>query len=262
VGWVRFRQSRMVQGKLLYLTVSETAAQWFVSFTVECPVPEPLKNTSTVGVDVGIKSTAVLSDGTTFPARKHLASSMWALQRAQKDLSRKQRGSMNRGKAAKLVAKLHAKVARQRRDWHCKIAAHIAKNHGVVVLETLDVDSMKNRLGRGFNRSLADAAMAGLQERIRWAVTRRGGRVKEVSQWIPTSKSCSRCGAKQDMSLAQRTFSCVACGFVGDRDYNAARNIRTAGLAGLACGGLALASPEKQEARGGRSFERSIAAVG
>lgn len=237
IGVVRLKERGYlpVGERITSATVSERSGRWFVSVrTKEEPV-RPL-GAEVIGVDVGLKSLAVLSDGTTFESPKALRKSEDRLKRLQRSVSRKKKGSKNRKKAVSILARQHYRVACVRNDAIHKCSNAIAKRAHTVVIEALNVAGMlKNHC---LARAISDAGMAELHRQITYKMEWAGGTVIQADRWYPSSKTCSTCGiVKADLTLADRTFRCE-CGFECDRDHNAAINLRNlaASFAVTACG--------------------------
>ena len=223
---------RRVDGaRLVRITVSRRAGRWYASLTVE---REPSVTTApkcgAVGVDLGVKSLATLSDGTVIPNPRALNTGLRALRKAQQALSRKVVGSARREKAKKHAARLHARVADVRADAMNKATTMIARNYSTVCIEDLHVAGMvKNR---HLARSVADAALGEFRRQLEYKTARSGAALRVVDRWYPSSKTCSNCGTvKAKLSLSERVFNCDACGLSMGRDVNAAINIRVAGSA-------------------------------
>jgi len=225
IGWLRLKEHGYfpTDVEIKSATVSERAGRWFVSIQTDEPHVRPL-GTETLGVDVGIKSLAVLSDGTVFENPRALKRSERRLRLLQKSLSRKKKGSENSKKAKTALAKQHYKVACQRNDALHKVSDAIAKRAETVVLETLNVAGMaKNHC---LAKALADASPGSLHRMITYKMWMAGGTVVKADRWFPSSKRCSACGVvKKELTLGERTFICEACGFEADRDHNAAINL-------------------------------------
>jgi putative transposase len=224
LGWVRMTEELRFQGKLMSATIKQRAGMWFVSISVETEVPESDSQVSgAVGVDLGIKTLATLSDGTVFENPKTCYKYDKALRRAQKSLSRKRKGSRNRAKARLKVAKLHYRIGCVVDDYIHKMTRYIADNYRTVVLEDLNVKGMQK------NRHLSKAVSRANFHKIRQFLSYKCRGVKIIDRWFPSSKTCSSCGRQQDMPLHRRVFRCE-CGMVLPRDYNAAINILGQGL--------------------------------
>lgn len=223
--------------KILSATVSECAGRWFVSVQVIAEVSTPTPATGEpLGVDLGIKDLAVCSDGTP-PIKnpKALRTHLNKLKRAYRRLSRRKKGSRNRDKARKLLARKHYRIACIRRNALHKATATITaktKPDGmrprVIVLEDLAVANMvKNRK---LSRAISDVGMGEFRRQIEYKTIWNGERLLIADRFYPSTKRCSRCGhVKKTMSLAERVYVCdnEACGLVIDRDFNAAVNLAT-----------------------------------
>ena len=234
--------SRRVDGaKVLRMSVSKRGGRWQASLTVEradLPIPSPPKGGS-VGIDLGVKELATLSDGTVVHNPRALDSNLKRLRRAQKDLSRKAKGSNRRHRARTKVSHLHARVADLRHDMLDKTTTMLARTYSDISIEDLNVAGMvKNH---GLAQSIQDAAFAEFRRQLEYKTARTGARLHVIDRWYPSSKTCSNCGTvKAKLSLSERVYHCEECGLVIDRDLNAAINIQVAGSA-----------PETLNARGG-----------
>lgn len=234
--------SKRVNGaKVLRMSVSKRGGRWQASLTVEradLPVPSPPKGGS-VGIDLGVKELATLSDGTVVHNPRALDSNLKRLRRAQKDLSRKAKGSNRRHRARTKVSHLHARVANLRHDMLDKTTTMLARTYADISIEDLNVAGMvkNHRLAR----VVEDAAFAEFRRQLEYKTARTGARLHVIDRWYPSSKTCSNCGTvKAKLSLSERVYHCEKCGLVIDRDLNAAINIQVAGSA-----------PETSNARGG-----------
>ena len=223
---------RRVNGAhLVRVSVSRRAGCWYASLTVERePTAKPAPKGGAVGVDLGVKNLATLSDGTVIPNPRALGTRLKALRKAQQALSRKVKGSARREKAKGRVARLHARVADVRADAMNKATTMIAGSYSVVCVEGLNVAGMvKNH---HLARSLSDAALGEFRRQLEYKTARSGAVLRVVDRWFASSKTCSNCGAvKAKLSLSERMFHCDTCGLSIDRDLNASINIRVAGSA-------------------------------
>src|SRR5436305_3782001 len=218
--------------KILSATVSEQAGRWFVSVQLEEEQTGPTLATGTaIGVDLGIKTLATLSDGSVIENPKALRSNLKKLKRLSRRHSRKQKGSRNRRKTTRKLARLHARIATIRSDALHKATSMIGaktkpdqERPSVIVIEDLNVSGMlKNRK---LSRAIADVGFAEFRRQITYKAKQAGSLIHVVSRWEPSSKRCSCCGwIVQDQTLNDRVFVCHECGYVADRDYNAARNL-------------------------------------
>ena len=222
---------RVDRARLVRITVSRRAGRWYASLTVERePTVTTVPKGGAVGVDLGVKNLATLSDGTVVPNPRALNVRSKALRKAQQAMSRKVKGSARRERAKERVARLHARVADVRADAIHKATAMIASKYSVVCVEDLNVAGMvKNH---HLARSVSDAALGEFRRQLDYKTARSGAVLRVVGRWFPSSKTCSNCGTvKAKLSLSERTFNCDACGLSMDRDLNAAINIQVAGSA-------------------------------
>ncbi len=224
------------KASILSATISREADRFYVSLTceVERPDPKPKEVRSeddVVGVDLGLSSFAVLSDGTRIEAPKPLAKKLKLLKRRSKQLSRKEKGSNNSKKAALRLARLHRKVKNLRRDFLHQRTTWLARTKPVIVVEDLNVRG----LSRGWlSRSVADVGWGTFLRMLEYKAKWHGATLIVAPQSLPSTRLCSRCGHLHGkMPLSQRVFRCEACGLEIDRDLNAALNLKAYGLAHL-----------------------------
>ena len=211
---------------ILSATVSEQAGHWYVSVLVEQEQAVAVNRGPVVGVDLGIKTLATLSDGTSEPNPRHLRSCLKTLKRLQRAVARKQKWSRNRHKAAQRLGKLHRTVANQRTNTLHHLTSRLAKTKAVVVIEDLNVAGMlKNH---HLAQAIADVGWGEFHRQLTYKAAWYGCQVVIVSRWEPSSKTCSGCGwVDEDLDLGDRVFRCQnpACGLALDRDLNAAINL-------------------------------------
>jgi putative transposase len=220
---------RIDQGtaRILAATISRTANRWYVSFT--CEVARDLSASNgrgtVVGVDVGLRHLAVLSDGSPPVPNPHaLAGSLRQIRRLNRELARRESGSRRRGRTKRRLSRIHARAANLRRDALHKLTTRLATEYGTVVVEQLNVAGMLRN--RRLARALADSGMAELRRQLTYKTTWYGSRLVVADRFYPSSKTCSTCGwVKAKLTLAERTFHCQTCGLQIDRDLNAARNL-------------------------------------
>jgi putative transposase len=212
----------------------DPAGRWFVTFHAELPdlVPLPASGQA-VGIDLGLKDFAVLSDGQRIPHPRHMDRHEQRLKRFQRRLARCQKGSANRKKAARKVARAHARVTDARCDFLHKASTDLVRRFDVLAIEDLAVASMVR------NRSLASAisrtGWAEFRRQLEYKAQRYGRTVLVADRWFPSSKTCSACEfLLASLDLGTRRWACPKCGTRHDRDINAAKNILAAGLAAVA----------------------------
>ena len=239
IGLVRLKEYGYIPvGSYGQATISEQAGHWFVSVIAEFSTEKPVLTGDVIGIDVGIKTLATCSDGTTFDNPKALNAKTKRLRRWQRRLSRRQKGSQNRKKAKMQVAKIHKQVADTRRDAHNKTCRSIVnKAPSVIVIEDLNVKGMfKNHK---LARALSDASFGQFERILTYMTEDAGIEIVKTGRFFASSKTCACCGwKKEDLKLSERTFVCVDCGHTMDRDLNAAMNLKnTVSSTGIyACG--------------------------
>jgi putative transposase len=210
--------------KILSATVSEHAGRWFVSVQCEQEITDPQpKQKNIVGVDLGIKTLATVSDGTKYENPKALRSRLKKLKRLSKAVSRKVKGSSNRKKAARHLAKLHYKISNIRKDTLNKMTTHLTKTKSCIGIEDLNVSGMmKNHC---LAQSIADLGLGEWRRQLEYKGKLYGCGIALADRFFPSSKLCHICGCiKDDLTLADRTWVCV-CGAKHDRDFNASKNL-------------------------------------
>ncbi|MFI2348323.1 RNA-guided endonuclease InsQ/TnpB family protein [Streptomyces sp. NPDC019443] len=218
------------------VTVSQdSAGRWFVSMLCEDPGVQPLPATDTaVGIDAGIATLVTLSTGEKIANPRHERKDRARLVKAQRVLAKKEKGSANRAKARRKVAKVHARIADRRRDFLHKLTTRLVRENQTIVVEDLTVRNMvKNHT---LARAISDAAWTDMRSMLEYKCAWYGRNLVAIDRWFPSSKLCSECGTIRDtLPLNVRTWTCD-CGTVHDRDVNAAKNILAAGLAVTVCG--------------------------
>ena len=224
--------ARVGDDRVLRMTISQHAGRWYASLTVERedkPAVRAPKG-GAVGVDLGIKTLAALSDGTIIENPRHLKKSERKLKRAQKSLSRKMSGSNRRGKAKARVARTYAHISNQRQDSLHKLTTYLASKYSEISIEDLNVLGMTKN--HALAKSVMDASFGEFRRQLEYKTAKTGAKLHVIDRWYPSSKTCSRCGrVKAKLSLSERTYECDGCGLTIDRDLNAAINIRVAGSA-------------------------------
>lgn len=226
------------------VTVSlDASGRWHVVLLTETKVERLPQSDSAVGVDLGVSDLAVLSTGEKVKAPRYSSAEANRLARAQRSAARKQPGSANRAKANRKVARIHAGIADRRRDHLHKLSTRLIRENQTVVLEDLSVAAMSRHGGaykKGLNRAIADASMAELRSMIEYKAQWYGREVITIDRYFPSTRMCSACagltGPSGFQGLSVRQWECSGCGATHDRDVNAAKNIKAAGLAASVCG--------------------------
>jgi putative transposase len=234
--------------RILFATVSRHGSRWHVSLNVSAPDLHSERRhprspgrerDDWVGIDRGlavfaVAATADRDEVGRFHAPKPLTRRLPQLRRASRALSRTAQGSRNRVKAARRLSREHVRIVNQRRSFLHETSTQLAKTHGMLVIEDLNVAGLMRNVRLG--RAIGDAAWAEFGRQLRYKSTWLGGELVVCDRWFPSTRTCSRCGTVgRPMPLGQRTFGCNACGLVADRDRNAAANLaawgRTTGAA-------------------------------
>lgn len=218
------------------VTISkDSAGRYFVSILCLDEVALKPVVEKQIGLDLGITSFAITSAGSKYDSPKSLKNNLSKLAKLQRRLSKKKKGSNNRNKARLKVAKLHAKIADTRKDFLHKLSTKIVNENQVIAIESLAVSNMMKN--SKLSRAIADASWSEFVRQLEYKSNWYGRTLIGIDKWYPSSKRCNCCGfVSEKMPLNVRSWTCPECNSRHDRDINAAKNILTAGLAGLACG--------------------------
>ena len=232
IGRVAMVEDLRFSGSIREVTVNRTAGTWFASFCLEDgqSVP-PVKDGPTVGVDVGVGTLAVCSDGLKVENPKALRTALRRLRQVDKAIARsrtthgRNNQSNRRDRLYDKRRRIHARIVNVRNDAHHKATTAIAKCAGRVVVETLNVSGMLRN--RRVARSIADAGMSGFLAKLEYKCAWYGAEFVKADRWFPSSKLCAHCGWHHgDLNLADRQWWCGNCGALNDRDGNAADNLK------------------------------------
>ena len=230
---------RRFKGTVKTVTISMTpSGRYFASVLVDTSMQEmkpsePMRDT-TVGIDLGIKSLAVCSDGRTFDNPKNLQRSLDLLKLLQKRLSRKQKGSANRNKARIRVARLQEHIANSRKDSLHKITHALTHDSQVrtICMEDLNVKGMQRN--HHLAQAVGDASFGMFLTLLEYKCSWYGVNLIKIDRFAPSSKTCGKCGhVYKGLNLSERSWTCPECGTHHDRDFNAACNIKEFGLKAL-----------------------------
>jgi putative transposase len=222
IGEVNIKLHREIEGIVKTCTIKRDVDRWYACFVVELPDAVRVTPKTAVGVDVGVTHLAALSTGETFENPKHLRRAEKKLAREQRRLSRKKKGSRNRGKQRLRVARAHRNVRNQRLDFMHKLSRRLVDAYDLIAFEDLRVGNMLQN--HHMTRSISDASWSMLQWCTAYKAEEAGKAVAFVAP-NGTSQECSSCGAIVEKDLAVRTHRCPICGLALDRDVNAAINI-------------------------------------
>jgi putative transposase len=251
---------RQFEGEIKTSTISKTpSGKYFISILVKLnddnPKKVPIDENQAVGIDLGIKTFATLSDGTEIQNPKNLKKSMKRLKRLQRDVSRKQKESNNRKESVKLLAIQHEKVSNRRKDFLHKTSKFLIDNYNTICLETLPAKNMMKN--HKLAQALSDIAIGTFNSYIDYKAEWYGKNVLRIGKFEPSSKMCECGNIYRDLKLSDRVWKCPSCGRINQRDLLAANNIKkfafcknnTAGAVGIyACGDMNLVTDSAQEA--------------
>jgi putative transposase len=220
----------------------EADGRWYVTFAADACEPEPVPEAGrSVGIDLGVTSFAVTSDGERIANPRHLERRARNLARYQRRLARCQRGSANRAKAKAKVARAHRKVRNARADFLHRTTTRLVRGNDLIAIEDLNVSCMVRN--RRLARAISDCGWGEFRRQLAYKCQRAGRRLIVIDRWYPSTKTCSACGfLLAELPLQVRAWRCPSCRARHDRDLNAAKNILAAGLAaaralpGDACG--------------------------
>ena len=235
IGKVKWIRHRKWEGSPKFLTVSRDGKQWYCSITCEVKLPDKqLSDIETckeniVGIDVGLKEFATLSDNTVIPNPRHLNKHLNKLKREQRWLSRKTKGSNNRIKQIEKVQVVHRKVRNTRKDFLHKITSNMIAKYSGVVLEDLNIRGMMKN--SKLARHISDVGWYEFSRQLEYKSLWNAKHYIKIDRWYASSKICNECGSKKvDLKLNDRIYVCEDCGNIVDRDFNASKNILAEGL--------------------------------
>ena len=231
---IKCKVSRIFEGKIKSATVSKSkTGKYFISILVETGKDEPTKNDVTlensIGIDVGLKTFLVTSDGEIIENPRHLNKYLSRIKVLQKRLRNKKKGSNNLRKEYLKISKLYEKVSNQRKDFLHKLTTKIVhESQGAIIVEDLNIEGMlKNKK---LSKAISDVSWAEFYRQLEYKCSWYRRTFTKVDRWFPSSKICNSCNYKNtDLELKDREWECK-CGLILDRDLNAAKNILNEGL--------------------------------
>jgi len=217
-------------GKITGFTISkDNLGEYWISITSKIEIKTKTKTGKKCGIDLGIKDFVICDDGTKFKNKKFFKQSQDKLAKEQRKLSKKKIGSRNRNKQRIKVAKVHKKIRNQRNNYNHEVSAQLVNIYDFIGLESLQVQQMMQN--RGLSKSIQDVSWFDFITKLKYKMAEKQGLVVQIDKWFPSTKTCSSCGnVKKEIGLDERTYTCHECGFVLDRDVNAAKNILAASM--------------------------------
>jgi putative transposase len=246
IGWISFIKHQPIEGKPLTLIINQDGEQWFVSISCELNIKMKekidLDKANIVGIDLGIKTFATLSDNTKIENPRTLKKHLKKLKREQRILSKRKfvekeihgktikTSSNNRTKQRIKVQKIHRKVRNIRTDFLHKTTHHLITKYDGFSLETLDIKKLMEEGNKNLNRSISDVSWYDFCSILEYKSNWNAKHFVKVGQYFSSTKKCSQCGNLIFMELKERTYNCHKCGNCMDRDYNASLNILNEGL--------------------------------
>jgi len=265
LGWIKFKKHRKIEGISKFVTIKQEGNQWYVSVSCEINIKErEIKKDNIIGIDLGIKTFAVFSDGNEVANPKHLEKHERNIKIKQRRLNNKTKWSNGYNKQKGKVQKAHRKVKNVRNDFLHKTTHHMINKYDGFILEKLDIRGMlqdnKKKHKKTQNKNTSDVSWFEFKRILGYKSLWNFKYFEEIDQYEPSTKTCSNCGNVKPMTLANRTYICPICGLVMDRDYNASLNIiqmsklnktlittASVGTGKNACGGSSLEDSMKQE---------------
>ena len=246
IGWVRFRKSRGMEGDIKQTTISREGDHWYVSFSTERevldPIPVAIKEEKAVGIDMGLKTFATMATGTKnraiyVPNPRFLTQHLPRLRILARRLSKKVTFSKNWLKAKRQLAKLHTRIRHARKDFAHKLSTTIVKSHDIICVEGLNIANLLEKGTKQLSRSIADASWRLFLRCLEYKAKEQGKHFVETGKYFPSTQTCSQCGARKSMELSDREYRCPNCSVIIERDLNSAILEKAAGLSVLkACG--------------------------
>lgn len=231
IGNIRIKMHRSVEGEIKTCTLRRNASgDWDVSLSCEVNVEPQAPRQESVGIDVGLTHFAVFSDGKKISNPRFFRKGQKDLAKAQKSLSKMDKGSKERRKKGKAVAKIHEKISNQRKDFCHKESKKIIDQYQYICVEDLDIKKMVE--GSYLAKSIMDASWNQFRQFLTYKAA-EAGRKLGLANPAYTTQTCSQCGHREKKELWDRTHCCLACGYSANRDYNAAQNILALGIDGL-----------------------------
>lgn len=234
LGWVKYRDKQMPQGKILNATISqEPSGKYYCSLCcTDVQIKQLPKTNNQVGIDLGIKEFAITSNGVKYNNPKYLKQSLNKLASLQRSLSRKTRGGKNWNKARIKVARQYERITNQRRDFLQKLTTELIQENDVICLEDLNVSAMMQNNKKDMARNISDVSWYDFGRQLQYKANWHGRKIIKIDRYYASSQICNCCGYKNisTKDLSVRSWTCPKCNTEHDRDINSAINILNEGL--------------------------------
>jgi putative transposase len=227
---IKLNLHRKIEGVILFATISKSPTdKYYVSITCKIEYKPFEKTGESVGIDTGIKELAILSNGDRYENIKSFKTKLKKLKYEQRQLSKKQKGSISRNKQKRKLALVHEQITNIRKDYLHKVSTEIIKNHDIISVEDLAVNNIIQN--HHLAQAVSDVSLGTFYMMLKYKANWNDRQLVKIDRFFPSSKTCSSCGwIKQDLTLSIRKWTCESCGETHDRDTNAAKNILNQGL--------------------------------
>ncbi len=229
IGSIKIKLHRQLSGKIKTCIIRRQAGKWYACLSCEVKIKPLGKSKNVVGIDVGLSHFATLSTGEIVVNPRFFKVDEKALAKAQRKLSKQTKKSLERKKSKKVVARIHEKIGNRRNNFCHQEARKIVNRFGIICIEDLSINKIKENNFRSINRSIGDVAWGQFAQYLSYKAENAGRQIVKVNPAF-TSQDCSKCGYRQAKKLPDRVHHCSNCGFKIDRDHNASLNILALGL--------------------------------
>lgn len=234
IGRIKIKLHRPIEGKIKTCAIRRTATdKWFITFFCEVNSKPMQESSEAIGIDMGLETFATLSNGEKIENPRFFKQEEKSLARTQRKLSKQEKGSPERNKARKVVARIHERISNKRHNFAHQATRTLVNKFGIIAVEDLSINEMRKNNFRCINKSIGDAAWRMFVDSLSSKAADAGREVIKINPAY-TSQTCSNCGQRHKLKLSERVFECPFCDFVLDRDHNAALNILTLGMKSLA----------------------------
>ena len=239
IGSIKVKIHRPIGGVIKTCTIRRQNNKWYACFSCEVKIKPLKKSKKAIGIDVGLESFATFSNGEKIKNPRFFKIEQKSLAKVQRKLSKQKKGSLERKKVKKIVARIHERITNRRNNFCHQEARKIVNHFGIICIEDLNINQMQKGNFRSINRSISDVAWGQFAQYLSYKAESAGRQLIKVNPAY-TSQTCSNCGYREVKKLSDRVHHCSSCGLVLDRDHNAAINILTLGTQSL---GIALEAP-------------------